>query len=132
SRLVSVFGDVPYFDKVVENTDLATLYKDRDSRGVVMDKVYDDFKYVLESMRENDGAQYLNKYIAAAFISRFMLFEGTYEHYHGLDATRAKKYLEFAVEAANFVIASNKYNFTRDFKSLFSSESLAGHPEVLL
>jgi len=132
SRLVSVFGDVPYFDKVVENTDLATLYKDRDSRGVVMDKVYDDFKYVLESMRENDGAQYLNRYIAAGFISRFMLFEGTFQHYHGLDAARAKKYLEFAVDAAALVINSNKYNFGRDFKTLFSSDNLAGHPEVLL
>jgi len=131
-RLISVFGDIPYFDKVVENTDLATLYKDRDNRGVVMDKVYDDFKYVLANMRENDGGQNLNRYIAAGFISRFMLFEGTFEHYHGLDGARAKKYLEFAVEAANLVINSNKYNFTRDFKSIFSSESLAGHPEILL
>ena len=132
SRLVSVFGDVPYFDKDVPNTDLETLYKDRDDRGIVMDKVYDDFKYVLANIRENDGVQNLNKYIAAAFISRFMLFEGTYEHYHNLDAARAKKYLEFAVEAAGIVINSGKYNFTRDFKSIFSSESLAGHPEVLL
>lgn len=132
SRLVSVFGDVPYFDKVVENTDQATLYKDRDNRGVVMDKIYDDFKYVLANIRENDGAQFLNRNIAAAFISRFMLFEGTFQHYHSLDATRAKKYLEFAVDAAAIVINSNKFNFSRDFKSLFSSESLAGHPEVLL
>ena len=132
SRLVSVFGDIPYFDKEVLNTDLTTLYKDRDNRGVVMDKVYDDFKYALENMRENDGAQFLNKYIAAAFISRFMLFEGTFQHYHGLDAARAKKYLEFAMEAAQIVINSNKFNFTKDFKSIFSSESLAGHPEVLL
>lgn len=132
SRLVSVFGNVPYFDKELLNTDLATLYKDRDDRGFVMDKVYDDFKYVLANIRENDGTQYLNKFIAAAFISRFMLFEGTYQHYHGLDAARAKKYLEFAVEAAEIVMNSNKFNFTRDFKSIFSSESLAGHPEVLL
>ena len=61
-----------------------------------------------------------------------MLFEGTYQHYHNLDAARAKKYLEFAVEAAEIVINSNRYSFTRDFKSLFASESLAGHPEVLL
>lgn len=132
SRLVSVFGDVPYFDKEISDTDLAALYKDRDARGVVMDKVYDDFKFVMANMRENDGAQVLNKYIAAAFISRFMLFEGTYEHYHGLDAARAKKYLEFAVEAGDYVINSNKYSFGRDFKSLFSSDNLAGHPEVLL
>ncbi|MDB5208319.1 MAG: glycan metabolism protein RagB, partial [Flavisolibacter sp.] len=132
SRLVSVFGDVPYFDKEIADTALSVLYKDRDNRGVVMDKVYDDFKYVLSNIRENDGAQYVNKYIAAAFISRLMLFEGTFQHYHGLDATRAKKYLEFAVEAAAIVINSNKYNFSRDFKTLFTSESLAGHPEVLL
>ena len=132
SRLVSVFGDVPYFDKEVLNTDLATLYKDRDDRGVVMDKVYDDFKFVLANMRENDGNLNLNKYIAAAFISRFMLFEGTYQHYHNLDAARAKKYLEFAVDAAEIVMNSGKYNFSKDFKSLFASESLAGHPEVLL
>lgn len=132
SRLVSVFGDVPYFEKTVDNTDLATLYKDRDPRGVVMDKVYDDFKYVLANIRDNDGAQFLNKSIAAAFISRFMLFEGTFEYYHGLDQTRAKKYLEFARDAAEMVINSNKFNFSRDFKSIFTSESLAGHPEVLL
>jgi hypothetical protein len=132
SRLVSVFGDVPYFDKVVPDTDLATLYKDRDNRGIVMDKVYDDFKFVLANIRENDGAQYVNRNIAAAFISRFMLFEGTYQHYHGLDAARAKKYLEFAVDAAAIVMNSNKFSFGRDFKSLFASESLAGHSEVLM
>ena len=132
SRLVSVFGDVPYYDKVISETDLPALYKDRDNRGVVMDKVYDDFKYVLANIRENDGAQFVNKYVAAAFISRFMLFEGTYQYYHGLDAARAKKYLEFAVEAADVVMSSGKYNFTRDYKSLFTSDNLAGHPEVLL
>jgi hypothetical protein len=132
SRLVSVFGDVPYYDKVLSDTDFPTLYKDRDKRGVVMDKVYDDFKYVMDNMRENDGTQFLNRYMAAAFISRLMLFEGTYEHYNSIDAARAKKYLELARDAAEYVMNSNKYNFTRDFKSLFSSESLAGHPEVLL
>ena len=132
SRLVSVFGDVPYFGRVVNESELDTLYKDRDPRGYVMDKVYDDFQYVLANMRLDDGAQYLNKYIAAAFISRFMLFEGTYEQYHNLDATRAHKYLTLAVQAAELVMNSNKWKFTSDFKSLFSSENLAGNPEVLL
>jgi starch-binding outer membrane protein, SusD/RagB family len=88
---------------------------------------------VLANMRDNDvNSQYLNKYIAAAFISRFMLFEGTFQHYHNLDAARAKKYLQFAVDAAAVVMNSNKWNFSKDFKSIFSSESLAGHPEVLM
>ena len=132
SRLVSVFGDVPYFGRVVKENELDTLYKDRDSRGFVMDQVYNDFQYVLANIRENDGTQFLNKYIAAAFISRFMLFEGTFEHYHGLDDTRAKKYLDLAVQAAGVVMTSGKYSFGSDFKALFSSESLAGNPEVLM
>lgn len=132
ARLVSVFGDVPYFDKVISETDLPTLYKDRDSRGVVMDKVYDDFKYVLANIRTNDGAQYLNQYIAAAFISRFMLFEGTYEHYRGMDVARVQKYLQFAVDAAAIVMSNPAYKFSSDFKALFASDNLAGNPEVLL
>lgn len=132
SRLVSVFGDVPYFDKVVKETELDILYKDRDNRGVVMDKVYDDFKFALANMRINDGKQYLNRYIAAGFISRLMLFEGTYQHYHNLDAARAKKYLELAADAAQIVISSNAYNFGSDFKAIFSSDNLNGNPEVLL
>jgi hypothetical protein len=132
SRLVSVFGDVPYFGRVVKENELDTLYKDRDPRGYVMDKVYDDFQYVLANIRANDGTQNLNKYIAAAFISRLMLFEGTYEHYHGLDDARAKKYLELAVQAAEVVMNSGKYSFGSDFKSLFTSENLAGNPEVIL
>lgn len=132
SRLVSVFGDVPYFDKVIGDADFDLMYKDRDNRGLVMDKVYDDFKFVLANIRANDGSQFLNKNIAAAFISRLMLFEGTYQHYHNLDAARAKKYLELAVEASQLVMNSGQYSFTSDFKSLFASESLAGNKEVIM
>ncbi len=133
SRLVSVFGDVPYYDKVVKDSDLPTLYKDRDSRNVVMGKVYDDFVYVLDNMRLSDGsAQYLNKYIAAAFITRLMLFEGTWQKYQANDLVNAKKYLDLAVRAADIVRLSGKWTFTSDFRSLFGSEDLSGNKEVIL
>ncbi len=134
SRLVSVFGNVPYYGRVVGDSELAELYKDRDDRAVVMDNVYDDFVYVLENMRLTDGgsSQYLNRYIAAAFISRLMLFEGTWQKYHLGNTEKAKKYLQLAVDAAGFVMQSGKWSFTRDFRTLFGSENLAGHPEVLM
>ena len=92
SRLVSVFGNVPYYDRVTKDTELDLLYKDRDDRTMVMDKVYDDFVYVLDNMRLTDGnTQYLNKYIAAAFISRLMLFEGTWQKYQLNNQDKAKK-----------------------------------------
>ena len=132
-RLVSVFGNVPYYDKVVNDTDLELLYKDRDDRSLVMDKVYEDFEYVLDNMRLSDGsAQYLNRYIAASFISRLMLFEGTWQKYHLNDLVRAQKYLEMAVEAADLVRLSGKYTFTSDFRSLFGSEDLTNNKEVIM
>ena len=133
SRLVSVFGDVPYYDRVIKDTETDLLYKDRDSRTLVMDKVYDDFVYVLGNMKAADiSAQYLNKYIAASFISRFMLFEGTWQKYQLNDQVKAKKYLELAVEAADFVRLSGKYTFTGDFRSLFGSEDLTANKEVIM
>jgi len=133
SRLVSVFGDIQYYDKVVGDTELDLLYKDRDSRTMVMDKVYDDFVYVLDNMRLADGnAQYLNRYIAAGFISRFMLFEGTWQKYHLNNTEKSKKYLELAVTAANLVMNSGAYQFTSDFRSLFGSQDLAGNKEVIM
>lgn len=133
SRLVSVFGDVQYYDKVVGDTETDLLFKDRDSRTVVMDKVYDDFDYVLTNMRLTDGDnQYLNRYIAAGFISRFMLFEGTWQKYHLNNTDKAKKYLEMAVRAADIVMNSGRYTFTSDFRSLFGSQDLATNKEVLM
>ncbi|MGJ1321777.1 RagB/SusD family nutrient uptake outer membrane protein [Sphingobacterium faecium] len=131
SRLVGVFGDVPYFDAEVDPLDFDTMYKARTPRTEVMDKVYDDFKFVLENMRVDDGKGYVGRYTAAALISNWMLFEGTWEHYHNVDKTRAKKFLELAVEASQYVMNSGKYSFGSDFKSLFASEDLTGNPEVI-
>jgi hypothetical protein len=132
-RLVSVFGNVPYFDKVVGDSERDLLYKDRDDRTVVMDKVYDDFVYVLDNMRLTDGDnQYLNKYIAAAYISRFMLFEGTWQKYQLNSTEKAKKYLDLAVKASNIVMASNRYSFTSDFRALFGSDNLSNNKEVIM
>lgn len=133
SRLVSVFGDVPYYDRVVMDTELDLLYKDRDDRTMVMDAVYDDFAYVMANMRTSDlNPQYLNRYIAAGFISRFMLFEGTWQKYHLNNAEKARKYLQMAADAANYVMASGKYSFASDFRSLFGSQDLAGNKEVIM
>jgi hypothetical protein len=133
SRLVSVFGDVPYYDHVLDQTETEQLYKDRDDRTLVMDKVYDDFVYVLDSMRLSDGnPQYLNRYIAAGFISRLMLFEGTWQKYHMGNTAKAQQYLDLAVRAADLVMKSGKWNFTSNFRALFGSESLEGNAEVIM
>lgn len=132
-RLVSVFGDVPYFDKVIKDTEMEAMFKDRESRTMVMDKVYEDFEYALANMRLNDGnVQYLNRYVAAAFISRLMLFEGTWQKYHLNNTAKATQYLDQAIRAADIVRLSNKWSFGSDFRSLFGSEDLASNKEVIM
>lgn len=132
-NLVASFGDVPYFDAPVDETKPEAMYKDRDSRGDVMDKVYDDLKYAMDNAYEKDNSstQYVNKYVIAALASRFMLFEGTWQKYHKLSDERAKKYLQLCIDASEIVMNSGKYSCTRDFRSLFGSDNLAGHPEVI-
>ena len=129
--MVQHYGDVPYFEKELGTTDLDELYKDRDSRVYVMDKVMEMSKDVLANMRTNDGTNILNRYVAAAFISRWFLFEGTFQKYHngqlqGGDLEAAKRYLDFARQAAEVVINSGAYDIDQPLSVIFGSQDLTG------
>lgn len=122
ARLVNVFGDVPYYDSEVHNTDKDELYKDRTPRNEVMDAVYEDFEYAMNNVRTNDVSEaYVNKYVVAAFVSRWALFEASWQKYYYGNPERARKFFEQAVAAANIVINSGKYKIDTDFRSLFGS-----------
>lgn len=139
-RLVMTFGDVPYWDAPVDETDLASMYKDRDPRSTVANAIYDDLKYAMENVRMDDGSMNINRYVVAAVISNIMLFEGTWQHYHkdnsleaksNLSDENAKKYLQLCLEASEFIMNSNKWSCSREFRSIFASDNLASHPEVI-
>ena len=133
ARQVATFGDTPYFETTFEADDMETMYKDRDSRTFVMDKVYDMLKNdVLVNMRKNDGANMLNLYVAAAYASRWMLFEGTWQKYHGGDAAASQKYLQLAKEAAEIVMNSGNYAINTPLRDLFGSQDLKGNKEALM
>ncbi|MDR0692317.1 MAG: RagB/SusD family nutrient uptake outer membrane protein [Prevotellaceae bacterium] len=132
ANLVRVFGDVPYYDYDVQDYELDELYKPRTPRNDVMDAVYEDLKFALENVRLDDGDQQVNRYVVAAYITRLALYEGTWLKYHYSSNERAKKFLQFAVEAGDYVIASGKYNIVTDFRSLFGSESLKGNMDCIL
>jgi len=134
TELVRTYGDVPWFGNEVADSDTATMYIDRTPRAQVMDSVYEDLKYALANVRTSDGDNktICNRYTVAAYISRIMLWEGTWQYYHNSNATLAKKYLDFAVEAAEYVMNSGKYSIASPFHELFGSESLANNTECIL
>ncbi len=133
SRLVISFGDVPYYEEVVGSADLDSQFKARDPRTTVMSNVLADFEFAVNNVREDDGANYINKYVVAGFASRFMLFEGTWYNYHAGSgsAELSKTFLQAAVKFAEIVMNSGKYKFDADFRSLFGSETQVGNETIM-
>ncbi len=132
ARLVNVFGDVPYYSHEVHRDQLSEIYKERSPRNEVMDSVFADFRYALQNVKQDDGAQYVNRYVVAAFVSRWALFEGSWQKYHYQNNERAKLCFNLAVEAAQVVINSDRYAIATDFRSLFGSTDLTKAKDCIL
>lgn len=132
SDLVLAYGDVPYFDKPVSDTDFDALFKDRTPRNEVMDAVYEDLKFALENVRLSDGVQTVNRYVVAGFISRIALSEGSWQKYYYSNNEQAKKFFELAQQAGDLVISSGKYDIVTDYRAQFTSENLSGNKDMIL
>lgn len=134
SQLVNLYGDVPYYEEALDNKDYTSLYRARDKRTDVMDKVLEDLNFASKNIRVSDGEAGLtvNRDVADAYGSRLMLFEGTWEKYHEHNTEYAKKYLEAAKSFAEAVMNSGRYHLCNNFLDLTTSENLGGNPEIIL
>lgn len=133
ANFVNAFGDVPYIDHVLSEND-PDLYKTRDSRIFVMDKVLEDFKFAAEHVRPTDGPaqQAVNRSVVLAYMSRVFLFEGTWLKYHDVNPAKSKEYLEASKWAAEQVITAGEFTVSDNYRELFTSESLKGNAEVIM
>ncbi|RAI99443.1 putative outer membrane starch-binding protein [Chitinophaga skermanii] len=134
AQLVRTYGDVPYYDKVMTETETDELFKPRDPRTTVMDNVLADFEFAAKNVKLKDGTPGLeiDRYIVLAFMSRIFLFEGTFEKYHNIDQTRATKYLTAAKNAADEVLKSGLYTVNPNYRGIFASADLSANKEVLM
>jgi len=135
SSLTFQYGDVPYFDKVPQYSDAKEdvdyLYKDRDPRNYVVDRIIEDFNFALANVRTNDGALQINRYVVAAMASRLMLREGTFQKYYCKDNDMAVKCLQLAKTASELVM-SGSYSLSPSYKALFTSNDLSGNTEIIM
>ena len=135
AKLVSRFGDVPWYDKVLEDSEKDLLFKPRDPRVFVMDKVQEDLDFANQNIREQDGEVAkltINRYVSLAFTSRIMLFEGTWQKYREENTDAAKKYLQVAQSSAQSVMSGDRYQLANSYKSLTNSLDLGGNPEIII
>src|SRR5690606_7096672 len=109
------------------------LYKPREDRAVVMDKVLEDFKFAAENVRADVEAPGLevNRAVVLAFMSRVFLFEGTWQKYHEQDNSKAATYLEAAKWATDQFISSGE-NDNSNFVKVINSIIIADNAEVIL
>lgn len=128
--MVKRFGDVPWIDKTLDVDD-EKLYAPRDSREVVMEKVFEDLEFACNNitMLTDASGSMVTKWVAYAFASRVCLFEGTFRKYHHLNlSTSADEWLERAVDKAEYVMDnSGKTLYTaagtsKSYRALFTSD----------
>lgn len=120
------FGDVPWVDHPLDPSEEDVLYGTRDSRELVMEKVYEDLMFAAENItRTADATQksLVTKWVAHAFASRVALFEGTFRKYHDLNLeTKPETWLKRAEEAAQKVMEESGKTLHDDYRELFTSD----------
>lgn len=127
------FGDVPYYDKVLNDNDTELLCKKRDDRGYVMDRMLADLDEAYRLGNKKKDLVKVTKWTALALKSRVALYEGTWRKYRGLPD--AEKYLKAAAEAAEEFINKSGYSIqktgTEPYRELFNAFD-ANTTEVIL
>lgn len=136
---VKRYSDVPWYDKVLSNTD-PDLYKARDSRAMVVDKIFEDYEFARTHVQNDDRSGAVDKWVVLAYMARHALYEGTFRKYHpelALAGT-ANTYLQIARDAAREIIDDGGFalytdgNPMEDYGALFTSTDLTENPEVIL
>lgn len=100
------YGDVPWVDRPLD-AESEELYKGRDDRKYVMDKVLEDVDFAIANLPEAKDVFRVTKWTALALKSRIFLFEGTFRKYHGLGDWEAC--LEESVKASETFIRTSGY-----------------------
>lgn len=136
---VKRFSDVPWYDQVIGTSNEELLFKGRDSRDFVVQKIFEDFEFAAQNVKASQPTGAVDKWVVLTYMARNALYEGTYRKYHselGLESS-ANTYLTMARDAAKQVMDNGGFsiystgNPELDYGSLFNSQDLTSNPEVI-
>lgn len=128
---VKRYGDVPWVDRPL-GSDEEELYKGRDSRELVMEKVMEDVDFAIANLPEVQNVYRVTRWTARALKSRIALFEGTFRKYHGLDGY--EEFLQACVNASEPFLTGPYSIYTSGstpYQDLFTSQD-AIETEIIL
>lgn len=138
---VKRFGDVPWYDHQLGSAD-PDLYKPRDSRELVMQKMIEDIDFAIANLPSVKSLYRVTKWTALALKSRFCLFEGTFRKYHEYQETMYpeydwKWYLGQCVSASEEFMNTSGYGiYTADgpaesYMNLFAADNAVSQEIIL-
>ena len=141
------YGDVPWYDSVIQPDQLDLMFKDRDSRDLIVKNIIADLDDAAANITNvSPDKSTPDKWCALMLKSRVCLFEGTYRKYHNLNTSlkgeaftnyTADDLLALAAEAAKQIMDGGKFSLNTAagvkgaYRDLFYSEALLQN-EVLM
>lgn len=140
-ELVARFGDVPYITKVL-NDESPEAYGPRTPRKEVADSIITRLEYAIANIGDcsRDGDNAVNADACRAALSRFLLREGTFAKYHGLDEPY-EEYLRRCVSVSEELMAAYPTLYTGNGNDHYpaagwdneeTTESLKGVPGIIM
>lgn len=138
ANLVRHFGDVPYIDAYLDQSDVEAIYAPRTPRAAVVDSIIADLQFAARNVRTINrnksfgDVNVLSQEVVWAYLSRVALYEGSYAKYVENNPERGAVLLQIAKEAAAKVMQSGQFSLTPVYHELYGSLDLSKNPEVLL
>lgn len=138
ANLIRHFGDVPYINEYLDQSNVEAIYAPRTPRAAVVDSIMADLQFAVANLRTIDRSKalgdvnVLSREVALAYLGRVALYEGTYARYVAGDEGRAVPLLQAAAEASAEIVGSGMFSLTPVYHELYGSLDLSKNPEVLL
>ncbi len=138
ANLIRHFGDVPYINEYLDQSNVEAIYAPRTPRAAVVDSIMADLQFAVANLRTIDRSKalgdvnVLSREVALAYLGRVALYEGTYARYVAGDEGRAVPLLQVAAEASAEIVGSGMFSLTPVYHELYGSLDLSKNPEVLL
>lgn len=140
-ELVNKYGDVPWINTVLSDTDEAA-YGPRTPRKEVADSIISRLEYAIANIGDcsKDGDNPVTADACRAALSRFLLREGTWAKYHGLDEP-SPDYLRKCMSVSRELMdkypslyygkGTNKYPGA-GYDEVMTTENLTGVPGIIM
>ncbi|GAB1375080.1 hypothetical protein MASR1M46_19690 [Bacteroidales bacterium] len=106
------------------------MYKPRDPLADVTKKMLEDFEFAAANVRLNDGAQQINRDVVLAFMSRHMLYFGTFLNIRRMTMQMPLSFFR-RLNGQQSKLWQAEDIGSDDYRGIFASENLSANKEAI-